>query len=276
VKGEEIRDKMRRFYLTSEVYLGFLRRHDEGYLRPYVDLVSAFADPGELILELGCGNGLSSMMLARKGYRVVGTDLSPFFLAESSRWIGPDLSYIACDALELPFKDESFDLVCSNELIEHLPDVKMGLDEMMRVVKPGGRIVIVGPNLCSPILPLMDLIKKALGRHDEIVWAGSIGEGLKLCLKNFLISIGKRLSARPRFIYREPDLDDKVIGGDSDSSYLASPIDLERYFKLRGFRIERLCVGVGIKGKIMARIMPRMGLYISMVFKKPHKAGDRV
>ncbi|HID56273.1 TPA: class I SAM-dependent methyltransferase [Candidatus Poribacteria bacterium] len=267
---------MRRFYLTSEVYLGFLRGHDEGYLRPYVDLVSAFADPGDFILELGCGNGLSSMMLARRGYKVVGTDLSPFFLAESSGWIGPDLSYVACDALELPFKDESFDLVCSNELIEHLPDVRPALDEMARVVKPGGRIVIVGPNLCSPILPLMDLIRKLRGREDDVVWADSMSEGLKLCLRNLLISIGKRLSAKPRFIYREPDLDDKVIGGDSDSSYLASPIDLEKYFKLRGFRVERLCVGMGVKGKIMARIMPRMGLYISMVLKKPHKAGDRL
>lgn len=260
---------MRRFYLTSETYLGFLRRHDERYLSPYVELVSRFATPGSLILELGCGNGLSSVMLARKGYRVVGTDLSPLFLKGASRWIGPTISYIACDALELPFEDESFDLVCSNELVEHLPDVKAGLEEMIRVVKPGGRIIIVGPNLCSPILPVMDLVKRFSGQGEEAVWTNSIGEALRLSLRNLLLSIRKKLSSEPLFIYREPDLEDKVVGGDSDSSYLASPIDLERFFEGKGLEVERVCVGVGLKGRIMARIMPRFGLYISMVVKNP-------
>ena len=52
--------------------------------------------------------------------------------------------------LELPFQNETFDVVCSNELIEHVPDVETALAEMIRVTRKGGRIIICGPNLCSP------------------------------------------------------------------------------------------------------------------------------
>ena len=259
---------MRSFYSSSEVYLGFLRRHDEGYLRPYVELVDRFAGRGSLILDLGCGNGLSSAMLARRGHRVVGVDISPLFLRDGLRWAGPGLTLLASDAEQLPFKDDSFDLVCSNELVEHLTDVERALSEMARVVRPGGRIIISAPNLCSPILPFLDLMRIVRGEREKAVWAMSVGEALKLIVKNSLISLKKHLSSKPNFIYRRPDLFERVVGGDADSSYLASPRDLERFFKSRGLAVERRCVGMGLWGRLFSKLIPSLWIHISMVIRK--------
>lgn len=119
----QLRQRMRKFYETSETYKNLLDAHDENYLRHYVDLVIRFAPKDSKILDLGCGNGVSSRLLNQAGFEVVGTDISPLFLEDARNWERlhdkPKLRYQVCDVLELPFENESYDVVCSNELIEH-------------------------------------------------------------------------------------------------------------------------------------------------------------
>ena len=87
-------------------------------------------------------------------------------------------------------------------------------------------------------------------------------------LKNTKLYFKKRFGHQPNFLYRDPDLENQIIGGDADSTYIASPIDLEKFFRQQGLRIKKLCVGFGFKGKIMATFFPRTSLYISMVIEK--------
>jgi len=259
---------MRRFYGTSEVYKGFLDSHDENYLRAYINLVARYSKSHESLLEIGCGNGLSAQLLNNLGYWVVGTDISHFFLADTTGWHNKRLKYIACDALELPFGDESFDVVCSNDLIEHVPDAQQMLSEMVRVVKKGGLVITAGPNLLSPIMPLFDLFMMCLGKRGRPVFAETKGQAIRNLLGNFVISLKKRFASQPNFLYRQPHLEDRVIGGDADSVYYANPIDLELFFKNAGLKVIKLCVGFGIKGKIVAALFPRFSPYISMVVEK--------
>ena len=266
---EPLRQQMREFYQTSEAYKGLLAAHDEAYLRHYVELVTRYAPPGSKILELGCGNGISARLINQAGYDVVGTDISHLFLQEARAWENPQLQYQVCDVLELPFETQSFDVICSNELIEHLPDVETALAEMIRVARKGGRIILSGPNLCSPMTPFLDWLGLIIGKPGRPVWGETKRQAWEQFVKNCRLCVTKRFARRSaQFLYRAPDLQADAIGGDSDSAYYASPIDLARFFRANGLQILKKCVGFGRKGSIVAAAFPYLSPYISMVVQK--------
>lgn len=104
--------------------------------------------PGERVLDLGCGTGGSSRLLeAEYGAQVVGVDITPPFI-EVARWLsratGLDArsEFICCDAQQLPLQDAQFDLVWSQHTLMNLPDQERGLQEIWRVLKPGGRLLM--------------------------------------------------------------------------------------------------------------------------------------
>ena len=265
----QLRQRMREFYETSATYKELLAAHDETYLRHYVELVIRYAPSGSRILDLGCGNGISSRLLNQADFDVVGTDISALFLEEAQEWENPKLRYQVCDVLELPFENNSFDVICSNELIEHLPDVETALTEMIRVVRKGGKVVLSGPNLCSPITPFLDWIRMMFGKPGRPVWGETKQQALQQLKRNCGLYINKRfLTKTPHFIYRNPDLQADAIGGDADSAYYANPIDLAQFFKLNGFNIVKKAVGFGIKGRIVANMFPYLSPYITMVVQK--------
>ena len=263
---------MREFYETSETYKGLLDAHDETYLRYYVELVIRYALPRTKVLDLGCGNGISARLLNQADFDVVGTDISPLFLEDAQTWENPKLHYRVCDVMELPFESESFDVICSNELVEHLPDVETALTEMMRVVCKGGRIVLSGPNLCSPLIPFLDWLNLMSGKPGRPVWGETKRQALQQFVRNCGLYVQKRFltpaTVAPNFIYREPDLQADAIGGDADSAYYASPIDLAQFFRSHGFTIVKKAVGFGIKGRIIAGAFPYLSPYITMVVEK--------
>ena len=265
----QLRQRMREFYETSATYKELLAAHDETYLRHYVELVIRYAPSGSRILDLGCGNGISSRLLNQADFDVVGTDISALFLEEAQEWENPKLRYKVCDVLELPFENNSFDVICSNELIEHLPDVETALTEMIRVVRKGGKVVLSGPNLCSPITPFLDWIRMMFGKPGRPVWGETKQQALQQLKRNCGLYINKRfLTKTPHFIYRNPDLQADAIGGDADSAYYANPIDLAQFFKLNGFNIVKKAVGFGMKGRIVANMFPYLSPYITMVVQK--------
>ena len=267
--SSKTRQRMREFYETSETYKSLLDAHDETYLRHYVELVIHYAPPRSKILDLGCGNGISARLLNQADFDVVGTDISPLFLKEARNWENSRLRYQVCDVLELPFESDTFDVICSNELVEHLPDVETALREMIRVVRKGGRIVISGPNLCSPLIPLFDWIRLMSGKPGRPVWGETKRQAFQQFTRNCQLYLKKRLLTKsPQFIYREPDLQADAIGGDADSAYYASPIDLAQFFRQNGFTIIKKAVGFGIKGRIIAGTFPYLSPYITMVVQK--------
>ena len=266
------RERMREFYETSETYKGLLAAHDETYLRYYVELVIRYAPPRSKVLDLGCGNGISARLLNQADFDIVGTDISPLFLEDAQTWENPKLHYRVCDVMELPFESESFDVICSNELVEHLPDVETALTEMMRVVCKGGRIVVSGPNLCSPLIPFLDWLNLMSGKPGRPVWGETKRQALQQFMRNCGLYVRKRFltpaTVAPNFIYREPDLQADAIGGDADSAYYASSIDLAQFFRSHGFTIVKKAVGFGIKGRIIAGAFPYLSPYITMVVEK--------
>ncbi|GII98789.1 demethylmenaquinone methyltransferase [Sediminihabitans luteus] len=112
---------------------------DRRWRRLTVDAVAAL--PGERVLDLAAGTGTSSEPFADDGVEVVPCDFSIGMLREGKRR-RPDLPFVAGDATHLPFADESFDAVTISFGLRNVVDTSAALREMLRVVRPGGRVVI--------------------------------------------------------------------------------------------------------------------------------------
>ena len=96
------------------------------------------------ILDVGCGAGFFSVLLAKEGYQVTGVDLTPD-MVENARILASEektaCEFLVMDAENLRFEDESFDVVISRNLTWTLPDVKRAYREWVRVLKKGGTLL---------------------------------------------------------------------------------------------------------------------------------------
>jgi ubiquinone/menaquinone biosynthesis C-methylase UbiE len=100
-------------------------------------------------LEIGAGTGYFTLNLVKAGVleRAVATDISPGMLAtltSSAERLGVGVKAVRCEATELPFSNESFDLVFGHAVLHHLPDLDAAFGEFQRVLRPGGRIAFCG------------------------------------------------------------------------------------------------------------------------------------
>ncbi|SDS26059.1 demethylmenaquinone methyltransferase [Actinopolymorpha singaporensis] len=96
---------------------------------------------GERVLDLAAGTGTSSEPMERDGAFVVPCDFSVGMLGRGKR-LRPELPFVGGDALALPFADESFDAVTMSFGLRNLADPRAGLAELLRVTRPGGRVVV--------------------------------------------------------------------------------------------------------------------------------------
>jgi len=108
------------------------------------------------VLEVGCGTGLILKALAERGGSATGVDLSAGMLSKATE---RGLRVAQGSATELPFADESFDVVCSFKVLAHVTEIKQAMREMARVTRPGGRLFLEFYNRRS----LRYLAKRATG-----------------------------------------------------------------------------------------------------------------
>jgi demethylmenaquinone methyltransferase/2-methoxy-6-polyprenyl-1,4-benzoquinol methylase len=115
-----------------------------GQERRWRRIVSGIVDarPGMRVLDLAAGTGTSSMPFATAGAQTVACDFSAGMLAAGRRR-HPDLTFVAGDALRLPFRDARFDAVTISFGLRNFADVGAALRELARVTSPGGRLVIL-------------------------------------------------------------------------------------------------------------------------------------
>ncbi len=99
------------------------------------------AKAGEQILDIAAGTGTSSMAFLSDGVRVVAADFSKGML-EVGKKKYPKLEFVFADAMQLPFKDAEFDVVTMSFGLRNVQDHRVALGEFLRVLKPGGRLVI--------------------------------------------------------------------------------------------------------------------------------------
>ena len=108
---------------------------------------------GDAVLDVGCGTGNYTIELAKRGADVVGVDSSEEMLIwarQKAQGERLKVNFQVADALNLPFPDESFDLIPSNGLLCFLKEPEKALMEMHRVLKPGGGLAVGVLNKWSP------------------------------------------------------------------------------------------------------------------------------
>lgn len=130
--------------------------------RAYQELVARRLTSTARVLDLGCGRGGVMERLHRRAGSVAGLDLDLDSLRENRA--SAALALGCARAETLPCADGVFDLVCCSWVLEHLPDPARALNEMARVLRPGGHLIFLTPNALHPLVMFNRATRWARGR----------------------------------------------------------------------------------------------------------------
>jgi SAM-dependent methyltransferase len=138
--------EVEHFHSTEEYVLYLMHLSD--YMRAR-QLVS-----NRDVLDLGCNNGYGTNILGGRCKRIVGVDVSSTAIAAAtSKYQSDNVSFRQIDGRVLPFSDDSFDVITSFQVIEHLSDYQAYFSEIRRVLRPAGTLLLTTPNACIRVLP---------------------------------------------------------------------------------------------------------------------------
>ena len=174
-------------------------------------------------LEIGSGTGYFSLNLMQLGTvkRLTATDISPGMLGRLSataEGLGLDVDTVATDAEQLPFEDESFDLVFGHAVLHHIPDLGRAFAEFRRVLRPGGAIAFCGEP--SRYGDMLAEVPKRTGALVAPAWRRFVG-------------------ARKRAVPEGEQSDGHALESEVDVHAFA-PADLRRLLREAGFEQRRV------------------------------------
>ena len=158
-------DGILEFYWGEHIHLGHYGNPPvrKDFIQAKIDFVHEMVKWGNLpktgkLLDVGCGIGGSSRILAQEyGYDVTGVTISPQQVDRARQLTPPEVGakFTVDDAMALSFPDETFDIVWSIEAGPHMPDKQVFARELLRVLKPGGVLVVADWNQRDDrVLPL--------------------------------------------------------------------------------------------------------------------------
>lgn len=137
----------------------------------YADKISL---DGKTVLDAGCGPGGKTLFFAGKGCsKIIGADIDESHIAHANKFLqkqnAPNVEYIVADLSQIPFPNDSFDIIFLNDVFEHIerPILSKVLAECKRVLKPGGKI-------CMEFPPWTSFDASHLYDHIYIPWCQNI------------------------------------------------------------------------------------------------------
>ncbi|MBE0337914.1 methyltransferase domain-containing protein [Paenibacillus sp. 23TSA30-6] len=154
--------------------------------------------PEAHILELGCGDGTFWLRNAERipnSWRITLTDISSGMVEEARCRLGSSnamFKFLSADAQQLPFHEEQFDVVLANNMLYHVSDISRAIEEMHRVLKPGG-LVCTSTMSTQHLQELEDLAASFdpdLRVLDQAIHRFHLGNGMDLlssCFSNLLL-----------------------------------------------------------------------------------------
>lgn len=155
---------------------------------------------GDRVLDIACGTGAvtrEAVLQCGSAGRVTGTDVSGPMLEEARKFARraglPDIDWVECDAADMPFEDNSFDVILCQQGLQFMPDKPAALHEMHRVLTPGGRLVL---SVWKRKSPIGDAFSEVLDRHfgagTTAPWDAVYSLGDRSVLKELALGAGFR------------------------------------------------------------------------------------
>jgi ubiquinone/menaquinone biosynthesis C-methylase UbiE len=149
---------MQRYDLTAEMYEERYAQEQKAKYRAALEKVDV-ADCA--VLDVGCGSGLFFSHVAAKAKVLVGVDISRRLLlkAKEKARANQNVLVLQADADHLPFREEFFDSCFAFTVLQNMTEPAETLNELKRVVKPGGKIVATGLKKAFPLDAFMDVLE---------------------------------------------------------------------------------------------------------------------
>jgi ubiquinone/menaquinone biosynthesis C-methylase UbiE len=131
----------------------------QSVIRHFLPTIQYYLSTSDKCLDLGCGPGGFLALMAPHCGTIVGADIVPDFIEECRSTIDShsinNASAVLLDSSKLPFYDNEFDKVVMVDTIHHLENHKITLEEVCRILKPGGLLLILEPNKSNPLLAIL-------------------------------------------------------------------------------------------------------------------------
>jgi SAM-dependent methyltransferase len=205
------------------------------------------------VLEIGCGDGRIYRQLCGLGYAgaYCGIEVADYII-QLNRQRHPATDWRCANAYEIPFEDDSFELCFSLYVLEHLVYPERALREMLRVLVPGGRLVLVFPDFVEAgRLASQKLGFSPVGSASQKLRSGKFLDALaslfdsrvrlRKALKCAVAKYGPfPVNTRPLCL-SYPD----IIGADVDAVYIASKREVHDWARAHGHRVEYPCGTAG-------------------------------
>jgi SAM-dependent methyltransferase len=236
--------KIEQFY-ADDAYCGFSGKFNIERYKEYVNFVNTHTS-GQ-IFELGSGLGEAAYALWKSGVNVTATDIFP----ENARgWFvkhQADIEVVGLNINKIEKPDNSVENYSLYQVLEHIETPEKAIAEIYRTLKPGGKFVVVGPNLISPLTSLKSVVMGVLGKWDT-PWFGRtdgytypFGNSIFGTIGRFFLNLFYTFSKivfRPlrKPIYRQPCLKKPAVS-DSDAVFMLNPIDMKEILINQGFEI---------------------------------------
>ena len=251
-----------------------MRSHADEFFASYLELISNYTNGADKLLDVGCGSGASTCAIASRFpfLDCTGIDVSGSAIEfASGNYHLENLHFEVSDARSFKCSDNSFSIVASFDCLEHVPDLDVTLNELMRVVKPGSYLIIKGPNHMSPLYTLIDIV---FFRHRYPFTRSWMGNFPRLAFELNHLFLG--LTGEVRFIERVPDLSDSIqVGSDADAVSDMCNLDVCNFLKRAEWQIANVSWprGTGRGGAIVSRLFPLLGS-MGIVAQKPCKGSS--
>jgi ubiquinone/menaquinone biosynthesis C-methylase UbiE len=155
---------------------------EEHFYKEIFDLLKVSAGKSKVLLDVGCGSGAWGIRLAKKGYDVVGVDISKALIKSARDWANAaDVNFmpILGDVERLPLRTEAFDIGFCGYVLHHFKRLHQILFELSRILKPQGKILAIEPNGSNivnklarrtmTVFPQQWVMKKGIATSNERV-----------------------------------------------------------------------------------------------------------
>ncbi|MBN1781639.1 class I SAM-dependent methyltransferase [bacterium] len=269
---------LKEFYLARPDNYGLMDRPETDYGK-YAEVIRRYTPENGKVLDLGCGTYRSPSVIHALGFQTTGCDLfSPDKLREYRNAVsGSDIRLISYDGRSLPFEDSSFDTAASLCMFEHLSDADRILTEMLRILKPGGRLIIMAPNMSGPHRGVLGLIRLAGGASRFWQFRNPwqclvfILRALGWTITGFFRKPGTfyymvPLMENGRFVFEQPD---------DDAIQMNCPVLFRNWFRAAGCGVLEFNSRCGDShcARLFNRCLPWFATFVQIVAEKKQTFG---